>query len=312
MPAAATIDCRLLAAAHCAYGIDPQTGKYTPPAYFNDAVGWSDGFPIAISSGNSDDDIDAALVGMNTDGILIVFRGTLPPAENWPSAWDWYQDIFMVSPQSETPLPGKVHHGFWTALQAIWGQILTEVQTLAAANPNAKLYIAGHSKGGGMAILAAALVHFSEGLNIPGPTAVYTFAAPHAGDATFASSFPVATIPVTPYENYLDLVPFLPPTPGFFETLNTIPNLPSWVTDFFQNGANWGYSALNTTYYYIEKDHTVVPNTAPLTAERVLEIVGEMIILNFSAIADAHLLACGSGYTSGVCPTLVCSGSTPT
>lgn len=305
---APTIDCRMLAAAHCAYSIDPQTGVYTPPAFFNDAVGWASGSPVAISSGSGDEDIDACLVGLNGDGIVIAFRGTIPPAKDWPSLFDWFQDIFMVSPAAESPVPGMVHKGFWDAVQAIWSQIVTEVQGLVQANPDARLYITGHSKGGAMAILSAALIHFTSDSPVPSPTAVYTFAAPHAGDTDFAAAFPLATIPVTPYEGYLDLVPFLPPTPGFFHILNHVPDLPGWLTNFFNQAANWNYSALDTTYYYIQKDHTVVENTPAVTAERVAEIVGAMAILDFSAIAGAHSTQCGSTYTSGVCPSLICSG----
>ncbi len=304
---APTINCRMLSAAHCAYSIDPQTGIYTPPAFFNDAVGWASGSPVAISSGSGDEDIDACLVGLNGDGIVIAFRGTIPPAKNWSSLFDWFQDIFMVSPAAESPVPGMVHKGFWDAVQAIWPQIVTQVAVLVKANPSASLYITGHSKGGAMAILAAALIHFTTESPIPAPSAVYTFAAPHAGNADFAAAFPIGAIPVTPYEGYLDLVPFLPPTPGFFELLKVIPDLPEWLTNFFNQAANWNYSALDTTYDYIQKDHSVVENTAVITAERVAEIVGAMAILDFSAIAGAHSTQCGSTYTSGVCPTLVCS-----
>jgi hypothetical protein len=296
----------MLSAAHCAYSIDPQTGVYTPPAYFNDAVGWSSG-PVAISSGSGDENIDACLVGQNVDGIVIAFRGTIPPARNWSSLFDWFQDIFMVSPSAQAPLPGKVHTGFWDAVQAIWSQIVPAVQDLLKSSPDAKLYITGHSKGGAMAILAAALIAFTEKGPLPSPAAVYTFAAPHAGNSDFASGFPLSTIPVTPYEGFLDVVPFLPPTPGFFEIVNLIPDLPAWLTSFFNQAEGWNYSALDTTYFYIQKDHTVVPNTALLTAERVAEIVGAMVTLDFSAIAAAHSTACGSTYTSGVCPSLICS-----
>jgi hypothetical protein len=301
-----SIECRLFCAARCAYGIDANTGKYTAPPCFTEGVGWANGSPIPISSGAGDDDIDACLVGANVDGIIIAFRGTIYPALNWPSILDWLQNIFMVAPSSHSPVPGSVHTGFWNAVQAIWAQIVTQVQALMRANPNAKLYITGHSKGGGMAIIAAALIYFTQNPGIPVPTAVYTYAAPHAGDSTFASNFPLAQIPVIPYENYLDLVPFLPPTAGFFIFLGLFHGLPAWLLSFFQQAANWDYSALNTTYYYIQKNYTVVPNTMMLTFERVSEILATMAILNFNAIADAHSSDCGSGYASGSCPNFNC------
>ncbi len=310
MPAAATIDCRLLAAAHCAYSINSTTGQYSPPEYFNDAVGWNAGYPIPINSGQSDANINACLVGVNTDGILIAFRGTLSTGENEQSVCDWAHD-FMAEPETVPDIPGMVHSGFWDDLNSIWSDITQAVQTMAAANPGARLYITGHSKGGALAVIAAACLYFTPNTGLPVPTAVYTFAAPHAGDATFASNFPLATIPVTPYENYLDIIPFLPPTPGFFEVLAAIPDVPQSVKNFLQDGANWDYSALDTTYYYIQKDRTVVQNTAILTVERATEIIGQILILNFGAFVTAHSTACGSGYMSGVCPTLQCSGSTP-
>lgn len=304
-----TRDCRLLSAAHCAYSIDPTTGKYTPPDYFNDAVGWLPGSPIPISGGAAND-IDACLVGVNSDdGIILAFRGTLPPALDWASFFDWAQNIFMVAPIAAPPLPGKVHEGFWHAIQAIWSPILTEVLQLQTLYPGRSLYITGHSKGGAMAILAAALLAFSKPADIPQPAAVVTFAAPHAGDSTFAAHFPLAAIPVTPYENYLDLVPFLPPTQVFFEAMTLLPDLPSWLTNFFNQAAGWNYTALNTIYYYIETDHKIVPNTIWLTVERVAEIVEAMVLLEYGAIANAHATACGSGYITGVCPFLQCSSA---
>src|SRR5450759_331845 len=73
---ASTRECRLLAATASAYGIDVTGGFTQLPPYF-DAVGFVDS-PTAIVGGI--DGVNACLVGTNRDdGVVVAFRGTLPP-----------------------------------------------------------------------------------------------------------------------------------------------------------------------------------------------------------------------------------------
>jgi hypothetical protein len=103
-------------------------------------------------------------VGQNASGIIVAFRGTLPPNE--PDSYlDWLQDLF-VEPVAYKGLPGKVHQGFLDAVNPILQEVVSAVSSLkpSATNP---VYITGHSKGGGMAPIAAYLVR--QGAGIPTP-----------------------------------------------------------------------------------------------------------------------------------------------
>lgn len=304
MAAASTlsIQCRMMCASADAYGIDT-SGNFTPRQPYHDAVGWDTTHPpVAIASG--DDDIDACLVGKNIDGIVVAFRGTLPPYPvTVPGLIDWWQDIVDATPETVGSIPGKVHSGFWDAISAIWDDIVTQVANFQGWFPDQDLYVTGHSKGGGMAPIYAANLHFNNS-TLPQPTAVYTFAGPHPGDTDFASGFPLSTIPITRYENYLDIVPFLPPTQEFINLAADIP----YVGDLFKKAEGWNYTSVGTLQY-IEQDHDIEGDNPLLTAERLGELVLAMLKgeSGFEEIAAAHSLECGGGYASGVCPSGVCS-----
>src|SRR6478736_5024266 len=141
------LNCTLLCASGAAYDINPLTGQYTPDSVFSKAVAFSAN-PTPIS----EDTINACLVGQNADGIIVAFRGTLPPDEP-DSYMDWLEDLF-VEPVVYKGLPGEVHEGFLDAVNSILPQVVSVVTGLkpSATNP---VYVTGHSKGGGMAPVAA-------------------------------------------------------------------------------------------------------------------------------------------------------------
>lgn len=296
-----TLNCRLMCASADAYGIDTN-GNYTPRRPYADAVGWDTTHPpAAVASG--DDDIDACLVGANADGIIVAFRGTLPPYPvTVPSLLDWWQDLFYATPETVGQIPGKVHSGFWDAVNALWEGITTQVANFTEWFPGARLYVTGHSKGGGMAPIYAANLHFNYPA-LPQPTAICTFAGPHPGNVDFANGFPLSTIPFTRYENYLDVVPLLPPTAEFIDIAAKIP----YVGELFAKAEGWDYAPVGTLQY-IEQDHDVIDDNPFLTDLRLGEIVYEMAQgeSGFRAIAAAHSLSCGGGYAGGTCPEDVC------
>jgi hypothetical protein len=301
---APTLPGRLLCAAECTYNID-SNGNYTPPHIYHIGAGWlANPQPVAFTGGK--DNINACLVGLNTDGIVIAFRGTLAPVPPYTPAIirDWVQDFYAI-PEVVPAIPGKVHTGFWNALDTLWDNIASTIKQLNSTHPTAPIYITGHSKGGGLAPICAARFHFQNGA-LPQPSAVYTFAAPHPGDDAFAAGFPLATIPVTRYENYLDLVPWLAPGETFIDLASKIPILGS----IFAKAKGWNYTPVGTLQY-IKSDSSIIPDNPALSAVRVAEIVYELGsgVLGgdgFSIIADAHHATCGYGYMKGVCPTGVC------
>ncbi len=298
---------RWLCAAGCAYGIEP-SGTFTPPAPFTEGVGWDSTHPpVTVFGGehqgkNGLIDINACLVGKNQDGIIIAFRGTLPPAHTVASVLDWWQDIIDAEPKQEGSIPGKVHHGFWNAIQTLWDNIQWHVSAFEEWFPEDKLYLTGHSKGGPMASICAAQIHFDNSKMLQ-PDAVYTFASPHPGDADFVSGFPLASIPVTRFENYLDMVPQLPPTAEFIKAAEHVP----LVGKLFAIADGWDYEPLGKLQY-IEKSHKVIDDNPLLEPLRLAELVAASLKgeAGLKEIADAHSHECGGGYMSGTCRDCVC------
>lgn len=299
MATAKTLQGRLLCASVCTYNIDVN-GNYTPTLPYNQAAGWDTSHPpVAVFGG--DNNINACLVGATADGIVIAFRGTLPPALNIPSILDWWQDIIDSPPTTAGKIPGKVHTGFWDALGSIWEGIVTQVKQFQTWFPNHPLYITGHSKGGGISPIAAANIIFND-QRIPQPTAVYTFAAPHPGNTDFADGFP-AGVPVTRYENYLDIVPYLPPTEAFINLVSKIP----LVGRLFAVASGWDYSPVGLLQY-IQEDLEITDDYFGLSYIRIGELVWNMAQgeAGFVNIANAHHPGCSYGYFSALCPDVSC------
>ena len=306
---APTLPGRLLCACNAAYGIDG-SGKFTKSQPYWAGVGWDASHaPKPIVGGVRDGprktlDIDAALVGKSQDGIVVAFRGTLPPEPVTPASLaDWWEDIVDSKPERKGSLPGKVHHGFWDAVETLWADLTAAIAEFQGWFPEAPILVTGHSKGGPMATLTAARLYFGGASGMV-PRAVQTFASPHPGDTAFASGFPLAAIPVTRFENHLDIVPFLPPEEEFIELARKIP----LIGRLFALAEGWDYAPLGTLRY-ARADHRVVGDEPGLEDLRLLEFVESMLEDDFGAIAAAHSIDCGTGYQKGVMPTGVCGGS---
>src|ERR671918_552133 len=220
-PPSVTLNCRLLCACGCAYNIDANSGAYKPPPgdRYGPVTGYSTA-PTPITGG--DDLIDACLVGANADGVIVAFRGTLPPSwQSWPSVLDWLQDL-MCEPESRPNLPGKVHTGFYDATSAIIADVAAAVKRL---NPTGTkpVYVTGHSLGGAMAAIGAWIMRAQPyGITI---AQVVTFASPKPGDGTFQAAYQKVFANHLRYENYDDLVPLLPPATDFIKLVAEIPVL---------------------------------------------------------------------------------------
>jgi hypothetical protein len=291
---ATTRECRLLAASASAYGLDA-AGGFTDPQPFFDADGFVE-TPTAIVGGA--DQLNACLIGTNRDdGLVIAFRGTIPPlVHDLPGLLDWMQD-FDAIPISVPGIPGMVHKGIWDGLDSIWPRVHSEIDRRRRAGPPAPvLYITGHGKGGGMAHLAAMRLCLA---GIP-VQEVVTFAAPRIGDQTFADAYH-EHIAGSRYEYTDDVVPHLPPDPLMIATLGHFPVIGAR----FRNLRSWIYVSVGSLRF-INWDRNVLDDSDQLRAERLAHLALMLIRLQHGQIVNDHRAACGSGYLSAICAG-VCS-----
>lgn len=307
---ATEIECRLMCASSCAYGINPACGKFHKDQVqkFYDGIGFI-ADPVAISRGA--DFIDAALVGQNSaDGIIVAFRGTIPPisgvpvSQQLPALLDWIQDIFFSKPEAVVGLPGKVHTGFYDAVTDLWHGIEQAVSDLQNSTKSIPVFFTGHSKGGPLASIAAMKARGVAGLC---PAKVYTFASARPGDTGFASGYDAAFEQIS-YENYLDLVPFLPPSESIVELFAAIP----LIGKLFKEAEGWDYAPVGKRLY-IQKDGDVVDDSNFRDDIRGLEIVTKLLEEKIGIIAAAHCHGCkttatncAGGYMQGACHSQIC------
>lgn len=103
--------------------------------------------------------INAALIAIADEGLVLAIRGTTPPNGKDPlqSLLDWLNDAeaFLVTGNG---LPGKVHHSFLDTLEDLWPKIRGRIVARVQAAPEATVYVTGHSKGGAVAFLAGVWV----------------------------------------------------------------------------------------------------------------------------------------------------------
>jgi hypothetical protein len=117
--AAPTVDGRMICASKWAYAVS-ESGVVGAVEPYLSASGLEGGI-VGFATGSSR--IDAALVGMGPDGVVLAFRGTLPPAspDHKQTLKDWLNDL-EVAPVSGDKLPGLVHHGFLGLhAKGVWG-----------------------------------------------------------------------------------------------------------------------------------------------------------------------------------------------
>ena len=291
---------RLACASNCAYAVSTVDGKYVAPSVYDAGVGWQS-TPVAVAARKEGlpigPYINACLVGRNVDGIVVAFRGTVPPALTVASFEDWWQDIVDSAPSSHSPLPGKVHSGFWSALETIWPGLLSALEIELSKSPGTSVYVTGHSKGGPLATLAAARM-LLESRTVA--KSVTTFASPHPGDTTFVRSYP-DEIPVSRFENYLDIVPFIAPTDAFFRFFHD--TLPAWMQDEFcrllpnlckslRAASQWNYASLGELEYVTDVGEVVgAQDFRADTLYRLGQIIGELFGIDQPAAGDVSFRA---------------------
>lgn len=191
---------RLLYASSQAYQPNPE-----PP---HRRVGWIEP-PIVIrrETGLGHRPIDQALVGRVREGVVIAFRGSLPPLfsghDGWAVLLDWLNDSLSMCIE-DSHYPGGVHLGFAESMGRLWDDwagtpgVASAVAALlerSARDDRAgrHLFLTGHSKGGALANLAAWRVSaVAPWRDIP--ISVATIAAARAGNGAFARAYAATRI----------------------------------------------------------------------------------------------------------------------
>jgi hypothetical protein len=211
------IACQLLIASDCAYDVARHvdaTGIADPSfctqLSYREAYGFLGDFTSDV---NRDTDArDAVSVAISNTAVIVAFRGTLSPrtkdVTDETIVADWLNDAnARLTIDSQL---GAIHHGFADSIAALWPQLVPKLEELrqqGKISSQSTLYVTGHSKGGALAVIAAARLKLS-GMPV---TAVYTFAAARAGGSAFADVYLQQKIPTLRYENQDDIVPHLPP-----------------------------------------------------------------------------------------------------
>jgi hypothetical protein len=296
------LQCRLLDACIISYSI--ANGTIDPSVQYYADVGIAPGTLTAFVDG--EEGINAGFVARTTDDwILLALRGTLPPFTGDFWAWidDWLND-FQLGPTDWTvdgALFGSVETGFADATISLWNNAEA---ALAAHEPRSRkgILVTGHSKGGGMAFLAASLV---KALYPDVHVEVSTFAAPLTCDRTFGANYAqmgLDTFTVR-YQNQYDVVPFLPYYPTFgllaaaerrskggVNTVVTAENWPSIEND---------YVALGALRYL--GDNCVIETGSDGEQAAYRDLWSALDSFDFDAIAEAH--SAKGRYHTCVCGT---------
>jgi len=295
---AATLEGRLLCASNCAYSA-VQNGVLQAEAAqpFYDGAGFVQ--PPATFVGGPQN-VDACLVGTSADGVVLAFRGTLPIDQpGLDTLLDWLND-FNALPVAGSGLPGHVHQGFLGSLENLWGGARDEVKKQrAAAGDAVPVLVTGHSKGGGLAPLAAWRLAAGEGFDVQ----AVTFAAPRAGNADFADSYNSRRIPHIRFEYADDIVPHLPPIGLFTKVLRVL----AARDPRFQRFTTLAYESVGTLRF-IDWSGQVVGDSAELAFRRVINLLTLIATGQEDVIVDDHLIRCHKGYTDALCPEVCVDG----
>ena len=129
----------------------------------------------------------------------MVFRGT-------QDLLDWWTNMNVTWAELQGGV--RVHSGFVEAYYTIREPLFAAVLRLLKGKPR-PVYVAGHSLGGALAVMATAeLANHDEAEVRDSIAACYTFGCPKAGDRSFDQYVKVPLYRIT---NGVDLVPAVPP-----------------------------------------------------------------------------------------------------
>jgi triacylglycerol lipase len=137
-------------------------------------------------------------IAESKDNVVIIFRGTRTFRDNESD-----QDFFQI-PYPFVRNVGQTHRGFTCIYQSAREELIGELNKLST---NKRLFVAGHSLGGAIAVLAALDIAVNTRFK---NLVVYTYGSPRVADPEFASSFNQTVRNSYRVVNVHDIIPTLP------------------------------------------------------------------------------------------------------
>ena len=116
------------------------------------------------------------MIFTNEQDIVVAFRGTEPTQLK-----DVLADVKAWKHRSKHA--GWVHDGFYDEVKKVWDEVVACIN----AEPTKKLYICGHSLGGGMSMIVQRRIQDRV-------EAVYTYGCPRTGDKVWRSNCSLSII----------------------------------------------------------------------------------------------------------------------
>ena len=245
----------------------------------------SQGWEVSWGPKLNDDRSNMMYIAGNpgTNQYAVVIRGT-----DWTFLLDWLEDLASVLPLVSYPYfaggQARIASGTLAGLQQLTA--LDPVSFLQGLPAGATIFVTGHSLGG---CLATALApYLAQNLGGAAALRVYTFAAPTAGDAAFASAYNAMFSPSGG----------LPTAFRFYNTLDAVPNgwasLPTIETYYqpfpacpqdIKNVINWGQGHVAGQYVQVgnESDGTAIALPGNLlfsgSAVAAIDPIGDALFL---------------------------------
>jgi hypothetical protein len=205
------------------------------------------------------------------DYAVLAFRGTVAT-----DIANWVTDLNFRARKIEGGL--EVHDGFWTAFDPLRQPLQDELSALGKP-----FYIAGHSLGGALAVLATFSFHplFPDLIE-----ACYTFGCPKVGNLAFLES--LYKVPVYQVIHHSDLVPHVPPRllSGFHDSGDIrhlldggveVRGVKGWAT-----GAEW---FLRILVNWVLGMATSLFGRVPVLRGAVRRVVGPQVVIEDHSIA---------------------------
>jgi triacylglycerol lipase len=147
-----------------------------------------------------------AFIAYDDARVFLVYRGTEPT-----NLRDWLTDL--RANKITTGKKGTVHSGFKEHFDELEKDFRIGSMLSILLNGDRKLYIAGHSLGGALAVYAAHYYMNHVPVVRRDELSVYTFGAPKIGDLDFTESF--SDLPAFRLVHRNDIIPRLPPLGNF-------------------------------------------------------------------------------------------------